>query len=61
MRDNPFHPYYGLPHSMRQEAVKDAETAPMAVVAERHNVGVSTLYKWKKALAGQRDNTGSTR
>lgn len=61
MKDNPYHPLYGLPHAMRLEAVKDTQTAPVAVVAEQHNVGTSTIYKWKKDLVGQHDRTGSTR
>jgi len=50
MKDNPYHPKYGLPHAMRVAAVKDAKQAPVRLVAERYNVGVSTLYKWKRAL-----------
>ena len=47
---NPFHPDYGLPQSLRTTILRTAEQTSPAQAAETHNVGVSTIYKWRAIM-----------
>ena len=47
---SPFHPDYGLPQPYRLRVLRTAEQTSPAEAAEIHNVGVSTIYKWRAVM-----------
>jgi hypothetical protein len=46
----PFHPDYGLPQDLRITILRTAEQTNPATAAKTHNVGVSTIYKWRAVM-----------
>jgi hypothetical protein len=46
----PFHPDYGLPQPYRNTILRTAEQTSPAQAAETHNVGVSTIYRWRAIM-----------
>jgi hypothetical protein len=46
----PFHPDYGLPQAYRLQVLRTAEQTSPAQAAEMHNVGISSIYRWRKAI-----------
>ena len=46
----PFHPDYGLPQDHRLQVLRTAEQTSPAQAAEIHNIGLSTIYKWRKVM-----------
>lgn len=46
----PYHPSYGLPDDVRAQILVDAERLSVREAAELHNVSVSVIYLWRKAL-----------
>jgi len=50
INQNPFHPDYGLPQQYRELILRTAEQTSPAQAAEIHNVGVSTIYKWRAIM-----------
>jgi len=50
MKHNPFHPDYGLPHEYRKVVLVDLGTRPVRQVALDRNIGVSTIYRWRKEM-----------
>lgn len=46
----PYHPKYGLPDAFRFKVLADAANTSIREAARVHNVGESTIYKWKKHL-----------
>jgi hypothetical protein len=50
---NPFHPDYGIPHSVRVLVVADLDTSTVKEVAVAHRFSTASLYRWRKALKGE--------
>lgn len=50
MNQSPYHPDYGLPQPYRMEVLRTAEQTNPMTAAEAHNVALSTVYKWRKAM-----------
>lgn len=46
----PFHPDYGLPQDYRVTVLRTAEQTSPSQAAEIHNVGVSSIYRWRAAM-----------
>jgi transposase len=55
MKRNPFHPDYGLPHEYRKVVLVDIGTRPVRQVAMDRNIGVSTIYRWRKEMEKTND------
>jgi transposase len=55
MKHNPFHPDYGLPHEYRKVVLVDIGTRPVRQVALDRNIGVSTIYRWRKEMEKTND------
>ena len=49
---SPFHPDYGLPQQYRDLVLRTAERTNPATAAETHNVGLSTIYRWRAVMRG---------
>jgi len=49
-KPNPFHPDYGLPQPYRELILRTAEQTDPATAAKTHNVGVSTIYRWRAIM-----------
>jgi len=47
---SPFHPDYGLPQDLRLTILRTAEQTDPATAAKTHNVGVSTIYRWRAIM-----------
>ena len=50
VKQSPYHPDYGLPHEVRVSVLVDIGTRPVRQVALDHNIGVSTIYRWRKEM-----------
>jgi hypothetical protein len=50
---NPFHPDYGIPHSVRALVVADLDTSTVKEVAITRRFSTSSVYRWRKALKGE--------
>ena len=47
---SPFHPDYGLPQDYRLRVLRTAEQTSPAQAAEIHNIGLSTIYRWRAVM-----------
>ena len=47
---NPYHPDYGLPQDLRLTILRTAEQTNPATAAKTHNVGISTIYRWRAVM-----------
>jgi len=48
---SPYHPDYGLPQPHRLKVLHLADQTNPATAAETYNVGLSTIYNWRRAMA----------
>jgi hypothetical protein len=49
---SPFHPDYGLPQPHRLKVLHLADQTNPATAAETYNVGLSTIYNWRRIMRG---------
>jgi transposase len=48
--NNIWHPDYGVPTPHRMKVLREADRSGILKAAEMYNVGVSTLYRWRKKV-----------
>ena len=48
--NNIWHPDYGVPTPHRMKVLREADRSGILKAAEMYNVGVSTLYRWRKRV-----------
>jgi transposase len=50
MERSPYHPAYGLDDTTRLEAVELSKQIGIQKAAEKLNVSIASIYKWRKAI-----------
>jgi transposase len=49
-KPSPYHPDYGLDDTTRLEAVRLSKQIGTEKAAEKMNVSIASIYKWRKAI-----------
>lgn len=57
----PFHPDYGLPQQHRLKVLSLADQTNPATAAKTYNVGLSTIYTWRRVMGGTTQTKKATR
>jgi len=50
MQRSPYHPAYGLDDTTRLEAVRLSKKIGIKKAAEKMNLSLASIYKWRKAI-----------